>query len=140
MQHFSPQLKKFLMDIGSDPDLDVSIVPKSISCAEPGDFLYFRYKLGEGKGSREGRLVLLVRPIVKDAKTGNQLLTVFRLEKGEYSPKLAKSLYKNKSIPEENYRTYIMSNIYGSLYRIRIPDEEEETQDEFSEAFDDLEL
>ena len=120
MAKFSKQIQDFLKSVGADPSMDVSIVPKSDSCADPGDVLFFRYKLGVGKGSRAERLFLLTEPITRDAATGNKLLTGFKIpEGGDYSPDSLETLYKNKELPEENYRTYIMSNIYGPLRRIR---------------------
>jgi len=120
MKEFSPKVKKFLEQVGADPNEDVSIVPKSDSCAKPGDILFFRYILGFGKGSRQYRLLLLTQPVTKDAKTGNRLLTGLTLpEDRDYDPDSLDNLYKNKEIPMENFRTYIMSKIYGPLRRIR---------------------
>lgn len=120
MVNFSPQVNKFLENVGIDKDYEVQIVPKSDSCAVPGDFVFFRYKLGNGKGSRGMRIALVVLPVTKDAKTGNLLLTVFRLpDNGTYTPNSLETLYKNKEIPKDKYRTYIMRNIYGPLRRIR---------------------
>tara|TARA_R110000765_G_scaffold77907_1_gene153169 strand:- start:408 stop:779 length:372 start_codon:yes stop_codon:yes gene_type:complete len=120
MAKFSKQTQNFLKSVGADPAMDVSIVPKSDSCASPGDVLFFRYKLGIGAGSRAERLFLVTEPITREAATGNLLLTGFRIPGGgDYSPDSLETLYKNKELPEENYRTYIMSNIYGPLRRIR---------------------
>jgi len=116
---FSPQIHKFLKSVGSDPARDISIVPKSDSAGSPGDVLFFRYKLGIGPGSRAERIFMLVEPITKDAATGNLLLTGFKVpDEGDYSPESLDSLYKEKALPKENYRTYIMSNIWGVLRRI----------------------
>ena len=119
MAKYSPQITNFFTQTGVIPEEDVSLVPKSDSCAKVSDFVIFRYKLGIGKGSREERLFLLLEPITKDAKTGNLLLTGIKVPlPGDYSPGSLVSLYKNKELPPENYRTYILGNIYGPLLRL----------------------
>ena len=120
MAKFSKQIQTFLEAVAADPDQNVQIVPKSDSCANPGDVLFFRYQLGLGKGSRAQRLFMVVEPITRDAATGNLLLTGFKVpEEGNYSAESLESLYKNKELPRENYRTYIMTRIFGPLRRIR---------------------
>lgn len=120
MARFSRQVDFFLQQVGIDPSLEVSIVPKSDSCAVPGDILFFRYQLGRGKGSRASRIFLVIQPITREAKTGNLLLTGFKLpDNGQYTPVSLETLYKKGTLPRENYRTYIMKNIYGPLRRIR---------------------
>jgi len=119
MVRYSKQINNFFLQTAIDPNEDVNMVPKSHSCATAGDFIFFRYKLGVGVGSREERLFLLLEPITKDAKTGNELLTGIKVPlPGEYSPGSLVDLYKNKELPPENYRTYILSKIYGPLRKI----------------------
>ena len=119
MAKFSKGIQNFLVQVGANDDLRVSMVPKSDSCGGPGDIVFFRYKLGTGKGSRGFRILLLTEPITKDAKTGNQLLTGFKVpENGSYSPDSLETLYNNSELPQEGYRTYIMSNIFGPLRKI----------------------
>ena len=119
MARYSPQISNFFQQTGIDYQEDVKMVPKSHSCATAGDFIFFRYRLGVGVGSREERLFLLLEPITRDAKTGNELLTGIRVPlPGEYSPGSLVNLYKNKELPPENYRTYILSKIYGPLRKI----------------------
>ena len=119
MSNFSPQVKIFLEKVGVDESLEISIVPKSDSCASPGDILFFRYSLGVGPGSRQERLMLITEPVTRDAATGNLLLTGFKIpDEGDYTPDSLENLYKNKELPENNYRTYIMSKIFGLLRRI----------------------
>ena len=127
MSRFSPQVKIFLEKVGADDNLEVSIVPRSDSCAEPGDILFFRYSLGIGPGSRRERLMLITEPVTRDAATGNLLLTGFRIpDEGDYTPDSLENLYKNKELPEENYRTYIMTKIFGLLRKIsKRPSEED---------------
>ena len=127
MSRFSPQIANFLTAVGADPLREVARVPKSDSCASPGDVLFFRYQLGTGKGSRQERLFLVTEPVTRDAKTGNLLLTGFKIPDDEdYSPVSLENLYKDRALPAENYRTYIMGNIYGTLKKISKPKEEEE--------------
>lgn len=119
MIKFSPQITKFFEQTGVVPSQDVSIVPKSDSCAKVADFVILRYSLGVGKGSREERLFLVLEPVTKDAKTGNLLLTGIRVPlPGDYTPASLVTLYKNKELPRENYRTYILSKVYGPLRRL----------------------
>ena len=120
MARFSKQIQDFLRAVAVDPYKHVQIVPKSDSSANPGDVLFFRYKLGMGVGSRAERLFMVVEPITRDAATGNLLLTGFKVPPdGNYTPNSLDDLYKKKALPEENYRTYIMTRIYGPLRRIR---------------------
>jgi len=128
MSRFSPQIKNFLEQVGADPDMEVSIVPRSDSCASPGEILFFRYSLGIGVGSRRERLMLITEPVTRDAATGNLLMTGFKIpDEGDYTPASLENLYKNRELPEENYRTYIMTKIYGPLRKIsKRPSEEED--------------
>ena len=119
MAKFSKGIQNFLSQVGANDDLRIAMVPKSDSCGDPGDILFFRYRLGTGKGSRAFRIFLLTEPVTKDAKTGNQLLTGFKVpEDGTYTPEYLASLYNNSELPAEGYRTYIMSNIFGPLHRV----------------------
>lgn len=129
MPKFSKEIRSFLTQVGANDDLRIAMVPKSDSCGQPGDILFFRYKLGTGKGSRGFRIFLLTEPVTKDARTGNQLLTGFKVPPdGSYSPESLETLYNNSELPEDGYRTYIMSNIFGPLHRISkvSPDEVEQ--------------
>lgn len=120
MANFSKQIQNFLKSTGVDPRRGISIVPKSDSCASPGDILFFRYQLGIGPGSRTQRLFLVTEPITREAQTGNLLLTGFKLPAdGDYTPDSLETLYKNKELPKDHYRTYIMTRIFGPLHRIR---------------------
>jgi len=120
MTRFSPEIRNFLTEVGADQWWEVAIVPKSDSCANPGDILFFRYKLGEGKGSRGYRIFLITEPVTKDASTGNVLLTGFKIPTDStYTPNSLETLYKNRELPEDNYRTYILSHIFGPLRKIR---------------------
>jgi hypothetical protein len=64
--------------------------------------------------------LLLTKPVTRDAATGNQLLTGFKLpEDGDYTPESLNTLYTQGDFSEDDFRTYIMTNIYGPLRRIR---------------------
>jgi hypothetical protein len=120
MSRFSKEIEDFLSQVGADQRDDVAIVPKSDSCANPGDVVFFRYMLGIGKGSREYRIFLITEPVTKDAATGNILLTGFKVPTDRtYTPNSLETLYKNRELPKDNYRTYILGHIYGPLRRIR---------------------
>ena len=120
MAKFSKQIQDFLTAVAADPDQHVQIVPKSDSCADPGDVLFFRYQLGEGKGSRAERLFMVVEPITREPATGNLLLIGFKVpDDGDYTPNSLNTLYKKKALPRDGFRTYIMTKIFGPLRRIR---------------------
>jgi len=128
MAKFSSEIQGFLTQVGANDALRIGIVPKSDSCGDPGDIVFFRYKLGSGRGSRGYRILLITEPVTKDAQTGNLLLTGFKVPpEGSYSPESLESLYNNSELPQEGYRTYIMSNIFGPLRRIsKVPPDEVE--------------
>jgi len=120
MPQFSKQFRNFLKSVGADNERNIRTVPKSESCAVPGDVVFFRYKLGLGVGSRGMRLILVTKPVTRDAATGNRLLTGFKLpENGDYTPESLDTLYTQGNFSESDFRTYIMTNIYGQLRRIR---------------------
>lgn len=120
MPQFSKQFRNFLKSVGADDERSTRTVPKSDSCAVPGDIVFFRYKLGTGVGSRGMRLLLVTKPVTRDAATGNRLLTGFKLpENGDYTPESLDTLYTQGNFSESDFRTYIMTNIYGQLIRIR---------------------
>jgi hypothetical protein len=136
MTRFSPKVSNFLEQVGADPYSRVAIVPPG-SCTA-GDVLFFRYQLGTGVGSRAARLVLLVKPVFRSARTGNKLMTGFTLPVEEnYNPQSLEMLHKlgkvktdqglsqyqhlrfGEDLPLEGlYRTYIVSNIFGPLRKI----------------------
>lgn len=92
-------------------------VPKSSAGIKVGDILVFKYKL---LNRVKERTVLIVRPVEKDARTGNSLLTCVKVTlPDELTPGYIKNLYKNRSsLGEDQYRTYIMSKIIGNPQKI----------------------
>lgn len=118
MKGFSKEIRIFLRNLGEEAT--VTVVPKTQSCAYPGEVLLFRYSLGIGKGSRAYRIFLATEPITKEARTGNLLLTGFKVPSdGEYTFDSLMNLYNDKALPKENYRTYKLKNIYGPLRKIK---------------------
>jgi hypothetical protein len=134
---FSQKMQKFLETASKDEDTDVSIVSRSISAARPGDILFFRYEM---PGNRDFRVVMAVSPVVKDARTGNLLLTCFKLPEMDFNQDELDNLYKQRakdfkkkkitiltstlSQSVHGYRTYILTkgpgnNVWGNIYRIR---------------------
>ena len=74
------------------------------------------------------RLLMVTKPIVKRPATGNLLLTGFCIDRDflsrgefeDFGPNDVVDLYNEKGIPEDSYRTYIMSKFKGDLLRIRL--------------------
>ena len=134
---FSKKVQNFLVTASKDEDTDVSIVNRSMSAARPGDILFFRYEM---QGNRDFRIVMAVTPVVKDANTGNLLLTCFKLPDMDFDQEALDNLYKQRAKdfkkkkltpltstlaqPVHGYRTYILTkgpgnNVWGNIYRIR---------------------
>jgi hypothetical protein len=117
MSIFSKEIQFFLKNLGEEST--VAIVPKTQSCAYPGEVLLFRYSLGVGKGSKAFRILLATEPITKEAKTGNLLLTGFKVPlDAEYTYDELINLYKEKGLEEKEYRTYKLKKIYGPLRKV----------------------
>ena len=90
------------------------MVPRSRSGIDAGDLVFFKYRFGGWV------IVLVVSPVMKDAKTGNRLFTGFKVPyDGDYTPKSLTSLYKDKGLDKENYRTYILNRIKSPIRRIK---------------------
>lgn len=142
--NFPTQIKIFLSQLGldlkneNDPednaDRKISTVPKSKSAGKVNDIMIFRYMKKNFRKSFigpvmlggvqvEGRILVLKKPITRQAKTGNLLLTGVALPvpgDAEYTPADRDSNFKvREDYPEDGYRTFIMSNIVGPLYRLR---------------------
>jgi hypothetical protein len=135
---FNEKIRNFLETASKDEDRDVAIVPRSLSAAVPGDILFFRYEIDN---TRDYRIVMAVTPIVRDAATGNLLVTCFKLpEDMDFEQDSLDNLYKERaenwrkkrvtnltstlSQPFHGYRTYILTKgpgncIWGNIYRIR---------------------
>ena len=117
MSIFSPKIKNFLTRIERVDKMYWAPVPRSSSCGRVGDFLIFRYQLGIGSGSREQRMVMIVKPVVKCPKTGNLLLSAVKVDLNSIStPSQIANLYKSEYFTE--YRTYRMNKMFGQLYRL----------------------
>ena len=94
-------------------------VSKSSAGIKVGDILVFKYKL---LNRVKERTVLVVRPVEKDAKTGNSLLTCVKVTlPNEITSDYIKNLYTDRrSLGEDQYRTYIMFKIIGNPQKIDI--------------------
>lgn len=113
MRFISKVIKNFLSQVGAADDQKIQMVPKSSAGIRPGDFVFFKY-------DNKQVVLLVVTPVVKDAKTGNRLFTGFKVPLGEdYTPDSLTDLYKKKELPRDNYRTYILSKIQGPVRRIK---------------------
>jgi len=135
MANFSKKITNFLTKTGVKDKKFISEVPKSISCGVPGDILIFRYrpkykKFFSSRGKPvykitkskrvQNRILLITEPVIKDAKTGSILLTGFDVPSiGQYTPESLLSLYTERRLPQNGYRTFILQNIVGPLYRIK---------------------
>ena len=77
---------------------------------------YFKYKY---EGKIQEKVVVTVKPVEKDAKTGNSLLTCVKITlANELTPQYIKSIYNlRSSFGEDQYRTYIMTKIIGNIYK-----------------------
>lgn len=124
MARFSEKIINFLSQVGLDVEMDVSIVPKSESCARPGDFLFFSYRYIPQGTKRISvdveEIFLVIQPVTKSPKTGNILLTGFKLPTDwTYTPDSLENLYNEEELPEDNYRTYVMSRMTSPLRKIK---------------------
>lgn len=134
---FSKEIRNFLLRADKDMYDDLAMVPKSDSCAAPGDFVIFRYALGEGVGSRAQRLAMVVMPVIKDPTTGNLLLTALKMDAAEeFSSQDLENLYTSRlSLPINSYRTYRMNRIYGPLFRLPRKEHKGQDAEKISNAF-----
>lgn len=118
---FSKRVREFLQKLAG-LGKKAAKVPRSISAAAPGDFVVFEYEDGIP------RLVMVTRPILKRPQTGNLLITGFCIDRDflgpgefeDFGPQEVFDLYTKKGIPENSFRTYIMSKLKGDLLRIRL--------------------
>ena len=129
---FPLQIKIFLAQVGIDltskgddpqshADKRISTVPRSRSAGTINDIMIFKYrKKGAAEDSEPvARVLILRKPITKRAKTGSYLLTgVYLPIPGNYTPQDLEQAFTGQ-IPEDAYRTFIMGNIDGPLYRVR---------------------
>lgn len=124
MGRFSQTISNFLDQVAADEFLDVTEVPKSDSCASPGEIVVFLYRPKYSQQTVSSwRVVLVVEPVTKSAKTGNLLLTGFEVPTSGgivYTPDSLITLYKNKELRDDDYKTFILSkpHVVGPLYKI----------------------
>lgn len=117
MRFFAGIINKFLAQTETNDDQRVQMVPKSSSGIRPGDIVFFVYKM-------KYRVVLAVSPVVKSQESGGDLFTGFEvptddIEKGEFTSESLTSLYKNKTLPVDSYKTFFLEKIGGPVMRIK---------------------
>jgi hypothetical protein len=120
---------------GSDENLQLTYLGRpSGSLLSVGDVLLFHYNLAgleieEGKETSlvVDRIGLIVKPVFRQAGTGNELLTVVKIDSGiSIDPDTLSNLYNNRGIlGADMYRTYIVSKVLNS-YRFHPLEEESE--------------
>lgn len=123
MTKLSNKIKNFLEVHGKDRLVDVTPVPKSRSSLSVGDIVAFDYRPEDPISHDSGsRIALLVRPIFRYARTRNLHMTCVKIPvSADFGPDSLDQLYKNRDLlPEGSYRTYILKNIIGPLYKVSI--------------------
>mgnify|MGYP007063544710 CR=1 FL=1 len=139
MVQFSKQTQIFLKEVGGDRKKILTEIPPSADRMTPGEVLIFRYYLGIGPGSREQRVVLIVKCKRGDGvfpgKTG-KLVSCFKLDgkseviidtildnlykkrrQASYYGKIKKSLIK--ILGKNSFRTYKLESM-KEIYKLAI--------------------
>lgn len=116
MPRFSKSIIEKIRNTSSKNKVYISPIAKSSSSIQVGDVLIFKYKY---EGTIQEKVVVTVKPVEKDAKTGNSLLTCVKITlANELTPQYIKSIYNlRSSFGEDQYRTYIMTKIIGNIYK-----------------------
>lgn len=116
MPRFLPETVKKIKNASSGYGVSLLPVAKASSAIRVGDVLIFKYR--KGRNTVE-KTVVTVRPVEKDARTGNSLLTCVKIDlANELTPDYIKNVYNNRaSYGEDQYRTYIMTKIVGNIYK-----------------------
>ncbi len=128
MSILSKNVKNILATIGKDRIVDVTPVPKSMGSIFVGDLLIFTYRPDNRKKYYLGqKLAVVVEPVIRDGRSGNLLLTVAKVAlTGSLSPDNLADLYKSVANTKTSlYRTYILSNVIGNIYKVDTRDKEE---------------
>ena len=121
MSVLSINVKKVLVNLGKDHLVDVTPVSKSMGSILVGDLVSFTYRPDNRKRyDLSQRLAVVVRPVMRDGKSGKLLLTVVKVPlSGSSSPTSVDQLYKDSKAKDSgSYRTYLMPNILGHVYKI----------------------
>lgn len=135
MLSFSKKILNFLANHAKSMRYDLTRLPSSGSSLKIGDIIFFKY---HRPGNHEITMALVVKPVIKEARTGNELVSAVKIPMASFfSQKVIDNLYSNRrtALPEDNYRTYIL----GRMEHIRRVEksEEQRLQDEVSNMFDD---
>ena len=128
MSILSKNVKNILATVGKDRIVDVTPVPKSMGSIFVGDLIIFTYRPEDRKKYYMGqKLAVVVKPVIRDGRSGNLLLTVAKVAlTGSLSPATLEDLYKDVANTEtDSYRTYILSKVLGNIYKVDTRDREE---------------
>lgn len=139
MPGFSKKTRDFLKEIGGDAKKLLTMVPASADRMTPGVILIFRYFLGVGPGSREQRVILIVRCKRGDGSfpgLEGTLVSCFKLEgsseviidsilenlykkrrRASYYGKIKDSLIK--LLGKDSFRTYKLNQMHD-IYNLSI--------------------
>ena len=139
MTGFSKKTKDFLKEIGGDTKKLLTMIPASADRMTPGAILIFRYFLGVGPGSREQRVILIVRCKRGDGSfpgLEGTLVSCFKLEgsseviidtilenlykkrrRASYYGKIKVSLVK--LLGKDSFRTYKLNQMHD-IYSLSI--------------------
>jgi len=118
--NFSKKILKKLNVSTKKGGVTILPVAKSGSIIRPGDVLIFNYRT---ESVTQQKTVVAVRPVERDAATGNTLLTCVKVDliNEDITPEYIKGIYTSRSMFTENqYRTYIMSKIIGNIFRFTV--------------------
>jgi hypothetical protein len=121
MSVLSINVKKVLVNLGKDHLVYITPVSKSMGSILVGDLISFAYWPDDRKKYGLGtKLAVVVRPVMRDGKSGKLLLTVVKVPlTGSSSPTSVAQLYKDSKAKDSgSYRTYLMPNILGNVYKI----------------------
>jgi hypothetical protein len=121
MSVLSINVKKVLVTLGKDHLVYVTPVSKSMGSILVGDLVAFTYLPDDSKRYDLGqRLAVVVLPVMRDGKSGKLLLTVVKVPlSGSFTPTSVEQLYKDSKAKDSgSYRTYLMPNILGHVYKI----------------------
>ena len=117
MAKLSKNLDFFLRNIGAYSEFAFAPIPKSSGFISPGDILFFEYP--DDNGKNDFRIVLVVASKygqgIYTAKTGNKLLTCFKLDEPPFDVVriILYKLYKNKELCSYDTITYGLNAILG---------------------------
>ena len=114
MQTFTENILNFLLYHAKSWRYDLTMVPSKGTAINLGDILLFKYHGDRRKGHKGTRMCLVVTPVTKEPKTGNELLSAVRIPtESRFTPEQISDLYnlREKLLPLDNYRTYSIAKM-----------------------------